>query len=129
MKEQLNKTIHKLAEKLKAAEEAKSYSTTVIYQTEPEKSLRKFREGVDIDNWLETIRSYISLLKKESEKVDMIMNFLDHAPYTEVRFRIDRSKATSSEVLDILKKTTESWRVSWWLIPVSDPDDPEDGEA
>jgi len=33
------------------------------------------------------------------------MNFVDHEPDTEVRFRIDRSKATSSaEVLDILKK-------------------------
>jgi len=74
-----------------------------MYQTKDEKYLRKFREDHDVDDWLETTRSYISRLKKESEKVDMIMNFLDHAPYTEVRFRIDRSKATSSEVLDIFK--------------------------
>jgi len=58
MEEQLNKTIQELAEKLKAAElkitkqeeEAKSYSTTVIYQTEPENSLRKFREGDNVDD-------------------------------------------------------------------------------
>jgi len=50
MEEQLNKTIQELAQKLKAAklkitkqeEEAKSYSTTtVIYQTKSETSLRK----------------------------------------------------------------------------------------
>ena len=58
MEEQLNKTIQELAEKLKAAElkitkqeeEAKSYSTTVIYQTKSEKSLRKFREGDNVDD-------------------------------------------------------------------------------
>jgi enoyl-[acyl-carrier-protein] reductase (NADH) len=110
MEEQLNKTIQELkAAELKITkqeEEAKSNSTTVIYQTKPEKSLRKFRESDDVDDWLETMRSYISQLKKESEKVDIIMNFLDYTPYTEVGFRIDRSKATASEVKEV------NWRVS-----------------
>ena len=42
----------------------------------------------------------------------MILNFLDRTPYSEVRFRIDRTKATSSEVLGILKKIygeKDSW--------------------
>lgn len=112
MEEELRKTIEELTEKLNATElkiskqeeQAKPGPATVIYQTKPEKSLRKFREGDDVDDWIETTQSYISRLKKESERVDMILNFLDKSPYTEVRFRINRSKATSAELFQILKK-------------------------
>ena len=118
--EDLEKTIDELTEKLKSTElklskqedEAKSSNATVMYQTKPDKALRKFKEGDDVDDWIETTLSYISRLKKESEKVDMILNFLDRTPYSEVRFRIDRTKATSSEVLGILKKIygeKDSW--------------------
>ena len=63
-----------------------------MYQTKPDKALWKFKEGDDVDDWIETTLSYISRLKKESEKVDMILNFLDRTPYSEVRFRIDREQ-------------------------------------
>ena len=117
--EDLEKTIDELTEKLKSTElklskqedEAKSSNATVMYQTKPDKALRKL-ECDDVDDWIETTLSYISRLKKEPEKVDMILNFLDRTPYSEVRFRIDRTKATSSEVLGILKKIygeKDSW--------------------
>jgi len=54
MEEKLNKTIQELTEKLKATElkitkqeeEAQSNSTTVIYQTKPEKSYRNYEKAM-----------------------------------------------------------------------------------
>ena len=55
---------------------------------------------------------YVNRLKTESEKVDMILSFLDKKPYTEVRFRITRSKATAKEVFNVLRDiygSKDSW--------------------
>ena len=78
-------------------------ATTVVYQTKQEKSLKKFKKDDDIDEWMEIADIYVNRLKTESEKVDMILSFLDKKPYTEVRFRITRSKATAKEVFNVLR--------------------------
>ena len=67
MEEKLNKTIQELAEKLKAAE---------LKITKQEEEAKSYSTTV--------------ICQTKSKKVDMIMNFVDHAPYT--------------EILDILKK-------------------------
>ena len=74
--EDLEKTIDELTEKLKSTElklskqedEAKSSNATVMYQTKPDKALRKFKEGDDVDDWIETTLSYISRLKKSLKR-------------------------------------------------------------
>ena len=102
--EEINNMLKKLEEKLQATELKCSQleqdskagaATTVVYQTKQEKPLKKFKEDDDIDEWMEIADIYVNRLKTESEKMDMILSFLDKIPYT-VRFRITRSKASAN---------------------------------
>ena len=75
-----------------------------VYHSKPEKNLKKFKEGDDINDWVDIAQRYINKLKNESEKVDLILNFLDKKPLIELKFLIhNRDKTTSSEVFKILK--------------------------
>ena len=119
--EEINNMLKKLEEKLQATELKCSQleqdskagaATTVVYQIKQEKSLKKFKEDDDIDEWMDIADIYVNRLKTESEKVDMILSFLDKKPYTEVRFRITRSKATAKEVFNVLRDiygSKDSW--------------------
>ena len=82
--------------------ENKVKESPIVYHTKTEKLIKKYREGDDIADWIESITNYIAKFTTESEKVDCILNNLDHRPYTEVRFRIDRSKGFPVEVFKIL---------------------------
>ena len=109
--EDLEATVKQLHDKLKTSEkkfaelqsEVRSKQETVVYQTKPDKAVKKFHDSDDIEEWIENIDSYVARFKSNTEKVDFILNHLDKKPYTEVRFRIDRAKATSSEVFKILR--------------------------
>lgn len=76
----------------------------VVYQSKPDKSVKKFHEDEDIDDWIEKVQSQLPKMENETEKVNYILNHLDKKPYTELRFRIDRTKATSKEVTTLLKE-------------------------
>jgi RNA-binding protein YhbY len=82
--------------------ENKVKASPIVYHTKTEKLIKKYHDGDDIADWIESITNYIAKFSTEAEKVDCILNNLDHRPYTEVRFRIDRSKVSSVEVLKIL---------------------------
>jgi hypothetical protein len=115
----LEATIQKLVDQLKATElkcakleGETSRTTSVVYQTKPDKTLKKFKPDDDIDDWIECTESYISRFKTDAEKVDMILHFLDSKPYAEVRFRIDRSRTSSKQIFEILKEVyglKETW--------------------
>lgn len=90
--------------KLEETRASESAAASIVYHTKPEKTLKKFREGDDVTDWIETAKRHINRLKDESEKVDMVLNFLDKKPLLEVKFRICREKATAEEVFKVLQE-------------------------
>ena len=76
---------------------------SVVYQTRPEKTLKKFKENDDIDCWIDIATGFTRRMTTETDKIDLILNFLDKRPLTEIRFRIDRSNATADQVFGILR--------------------------
>ena len=109
--EQLKETLERLEEKLKETEincaklegELKGKSTTTIHHTKPEKLMQTFKPTDNVEDWIYIASSHIYRLSYEKDRVDLILNFLSEVPYTEIRFRIDRAKAHSKEVLDLLR--------------------------
>ena len=93
-----------LEENKKLAEDVQDNQATVVYQSKPEKTLKKFKEDDDVSDWIDTAKRHVNKFKKEEDKVDMLLNFLDRKPRLEVKFRIRRDKATADEVFTVLEE-------------------------
>ena len=94
----------KMLENKQMSEEVESHQTTVVYQPKPEKTLKKFKETDDVQEWIETAQRSINKFKNETDKVDLLLNFLDRKPRIEVKFRIQRDKVSAEEIFTILKE-------------------------
>ena len=70
-----------------------------------ERKMKNFSEHDDIDDWIDNIKSHLNGLTSEREKVDFIFSHLNKRPCTELRVQVDRGKATTKQVFDILRKT------------------------
>ena len=104
LQKKLQSSESKCAELLEKDQHNTDRSPAVLYHSRSEKFLKKFQEGDDIDDWVDCILNYIDRFKCERDKVECILSHLDKRSSTEVKFRVDRSKTTATEVLDIMKK-------------------------
>ena len=94
---------HKLEQAEKMMKESKESSQVVVHNTR-EKKIPTFREGDDIDEWIAATKIYVdNRFTSEPERVNFIIEHLTKGPKTEVRFRIDETKATTTELFELLK--------------------------
>ena len=109
--QELQQRIADLEQQLNAAAQQQGGATaaqpttasSVIVHTRKEK-IKKFKETDDVEEWIEEVEPCLSKFDTETLKVNFILENLDQRPKTEIRLNIDRSKATSSEVFDILRE-------------------------
>ena len=108
--EALKQTIEELQQKLKETErelqKKQETSQTIVVHTSSEKKLPRFNENDNIEEWCDLATNHPSLkkLKLEKEKVDFILDHLTDNPKRELRFQIDRTKASSQEVFKVLQE-------------------------
>lgn len=92
-------------EKLKKAKErlellGKNKGAVIIPK---EKKLAKFDGKGDAKQWLEDLESIITRFTKDQDKVTYILEHLEGPARVEIKFQVDPKKATSEEVLEVLK--------------------------
>ncbi len=78
---------------------------TVIVHTTQEKKMTKYSEKEDIDEWCESVKNHHAMKKMDHERdrVNFIIDHLTEYPKQTLMVQIDRRKATSKEIFDILK--------------------------
>ena len=80
----------------------KSTSERIVVRSKPDSKVPKFNENMDVEDWIDSIRSHLTNLSSNREQVDFVMNHLDSKPYREVRLRIERKKASFDQIFDVL---------------------------
>ena len=69
-----------------------------------EKKLAKFGKGKgSITEWLEDCETSLARFSNERDKANFLLDHLEGAAKTEVKFQVDIRKASSSEILEVLK--------------------------
>ncbi len=83
---------------------------TVIVHTTQEKKMTKYSEKEDIDEWCESVKNHHAMKKMDHERdrVNFIIDHLTEYPKQTLMVQIDRRKATSKEMFDILKDAYET---------------------
>ena len=75
----------------------KSTSEHIVVRSKPDSNIPKFNENMDVEDWIDSIRSHLTNLSSKREQVDFVMiymNHLDSKPYREIRLCIERKKAS-----------------------------------
>lgn len=98
----------KLAEQLEVSQrklaELEKQKPNVTVNSFRDRKVSKFNRNVDVDEWIQNVLTYVnSKTDSEQEKVSFIFDHLDEDAKIEIRLHIDQSKATSKELLDVLK--------------------------
>ena len=68
-----------------------------------EKKLAKFSGKGSITEWLEDCETSLARFSNERDKANFLLDHLEGAAKTEVKFQVDIRKATSAEMLEVLK--------------------------
>ena len=78
---------------------------TVVVHTNKERKLMKYSEKDDIDDWCDSIKGHSAMktLSTELDRVSFIMDYLTENPKRTLKVQIDKKKATTKEVFEILK--------------------------
>ena len=100
-KEEIFRQLQIAKERLDTISKGPSKGVTVIPK---EKKLPKYAGKGDITEWLEDCETTLARFTNEKDKASFLLDHLEGAAKTEVKFQVDIRKATADEMITVLRE-------------------------
>ena len=100
-KEEIFRQLQIAKERLDTTSKGPSKGVTVIPK---EKKLPKYAGKGDITEWLEDCETTLARFTNEKDKASFLLDHLEGAAKTEVKFQVDIRKATADEMITVLRE-------------------------